>query len=118
MVRLPKEKAVLCLVDDPTPVAFFNVYEEGDVWVKIKGCNSCPVEARKNCCGNCPMVTPNGDCYWHLEKKNSSKPFYCIIKPAPDQCKRTCALEFQCISGSRKGKIRRVADPGGVFVDA
>ena len=37
-------KAVICSLDDPTPVAYANVYENGDIWVKIQGCEACPIE--------------------------------------------------------------------------
>lgn len=111
-----KRKSVLCALDDPTPIAYFNVYEEGDVWLRIKGCESCPLENRKKCCGNCPMLTPDGNCFWHLESgAGSSKPFRCVVKPYPDTCKRFCSLEFRCIQGGKKGKTRKVSKPGNIY---
>lgn len=107
-----KEKAVVCAVDDPTPIAYLNVYEEGDIWVKVQGCEACPEENRKKCCGNCPMWG-NGGCFWHLgvNRRGSSKPWTCVVKPCPDTSWEWCSLEFRCVRGSRKGQIRRVREP-------
>lgn len=113
-MEITKEKAAVCLINEPSPIAFLNVYEEGDVWIKIQGCESCPVENRKKCCGNCPMVCEKG-CYWHLVEGGSSKPFFCVVRPTPDTCLSWCYLEFKCIKGSKEGKIRRVKDRGNVF---
>jgi len=40
-------------VDDPSPVAFEDVYDDGDRWEKLVGCEGCPEIDR--CCGNCPL---------------------------------------------------------------
>lgn len=114
-MNVTKEKAVLCLLDDPTPIAYYNVYKPGDIWIKIKGCEDCSVENRKKCCGNCPHVTANGDCAWHLEVGRSSKPWSCIMWPTPDQANSRCCLEFKCVKGKHKGKIRKVRDVANVF---
>ena len=51
--KYKKEKLVLCSIDDPSPILYMNIYEEGDVWVKSKGCEGC--ENNRKCCGDCPM---------------------------------------------------------------
>ena len=103
-------------LDNPSPIAFMNIYEKGDIWVKIKGCEDCPLESRKKCCGNCPMFTEKG-CFFHLgsEIKRSNKPFHCAVRPSPNSCASYCYLEFKCIKGSKKGKIRKVSKPGNIF---
>ena len=105
---------VVCKVDSPDIISYLNVYEEGDEWVKIQGCEVCSLENRKKCCNGCPMFSEKG-CYFHLELTNS-KPFRCVVKPSPDTCLSWCSLEFECIAGSKKGKIRRVKDIGNVFI--
>ena len=107
---ITKERAVLCLLNNPSPIAYFNVYEIGDIWVKIQGCESCNVEDRKKCCGTCPHVTGSGACAWHLEKSRSSKPWLCIAWPTPDQANSRCVLEYKCIQGKDKDKIRKVCN--------
>jgi len=94
-----------------------NLYEEGDVWVKTKGCEDCPVEVRRKCCGTCPLFAEIG-CTLHLQKtaKGGNKPFKCVTTPHPDSCKSNCCLEYKSIAGSKAGKIRRVKDRGNVFV--
>jgi len=110
-----KERAAVCLLGDPTPVAYLNIYEEGDIWVKVNSCEECPLENRKRCCGNCPMFSGVG-CYWHLERKRrSSKPYVCVVHPYPDSRRPYCHLEFRCIRGSREGQIRRARDDMNVF---
>lgn len=113
MNLVTQQKAVLCLIDEPEPIAYLNVYEEGDIWVKIQGCEACSLENRKKCCGHCPMFTEKG-CFLHL-KDNGDKPFRCVTKPFPTVCHSWCALEFKCIQGSKKGKIRRIRDVGNTF---
>lgn len=104
-------------VNNPSPVAFLNVFEEGDKWVKTKGCDECPTEWHRKCCGNCPMSSDNG-CAWHLEKRKDggTKPYHCIVNPLPHVCKKNCVLEFKCIKGKNKGKIRRVRDIRNVII--
>lgn len=112
---ITKRKSVVCPMDDPTPIAYLNVYEEGDVWAKIKGCEECPAENRAKCCGTCPMFSLQG-CYWHLENQaRSSKPWNCVVRPSPDVCWSWCSSEFECTQGSRKGQVRKVCEPGNTF---
>lgn len=118
---ITREKAIVCAVDSPTPIAYLNVYEEGDIWVKIQGCEACTLEHRQKCCGNCPLFTEMG-CYWQLKLKgserarSSDKPWNCVVKPYPDSAMPFCALEYKCVKGSNLGKVRRVRDRGDVFV--
>jgi hypothetical protein len=115
--EIPKnEKLFLCSIEDPTPIAFFNVFEEGDIWVKIKGCESCSDRGRKLCCGECKMATSLG-CLIHLEQypRGCRKPFSCITIPTPEKCMSYCSLEFKSVKGSKEGKIRKVRDKGNTF---
>lgn len=118
---------VICYVDDPTPVAFIDLYEPGDKWVKVQGCDKCALETRLHCCGNhqitsCPMQDKlTGNCRWNLPP-NNDKPWSCVIKPIPSRCvnfsnNQSCCLEYECVQGMYKGKIRRLRDRQGVFVD-
>ena len=104
---------VICHIDKPETVAYLDVYEVGDEWVKVKGCEGCP--NIKICCGDCPMLTSKG-CFFHIENTNS-KPFRCVVQPTPETCLKWCQLEFECIRGTHKGKIRRIKDTGNVFVE-
>lgn len=107
-------QTVIISRNDPIPLAYTSLYEEGDVWVRIQGCEVCSLENRKRCCGDCPMSTDRG-CFFHLEKSNK-KPLHCIMTPIPTQAKSYCMLQFKCIKGSNEGKIRRVCDKNGVLI--
>jgi hypothetical protein len=113
---ITNEPAVICTLSNPSPIAYLNLYEEGDIWIKIVGCDACPDDKRRLCCGNCPMFTKMG-CYWHLEANlsTSSKPWNCVVKPYPHSAMSFCSLEYKCVAGSKEGKIRRVCDAGDVF---
>jgi hypothetical protein len=107
----PDEMLVLCRTKEPTPVAFMNVYETGDVWVKKRGCESCPDEIKQKCCQGCAMLTPKG-CLLHLTNTdNSDKPFRCVVNPSPKIVLSHCALEFECVAGKNKGKVRKIREP-------
>ena len=107
---------VLCALDDPTPIAYMNLYEEGDIWIKIRGCEGCPNTDK--CCGNCPLKVEKG-CVFHIEAREySRKPFNCIVHPKPTIHQSFCQLEFRCIKGSKKDKVRKVCNPGGTFDDS
>jgi len=102
---------VICRRLDPTPVAYMNIYETGDVWIKIKGCESCPDESKAQCCKGCAMATPKG-CLLHLTNtQNSDKPFRCVVNPMPNKVISRCVIEFLSIAGKHKGKIRKVREP-------
>ena len=114
-MELPKElqteTLVLCKVNEPIPVAYFNVYEVGDIWIKIKGCESCSEEGKERCCRGCAMQTPKG-CLLHLTRPaKSEKPYRCVIHPMPNKVISWCALEFKCVQGKHKGRIRKVREP-------
>ena len=110
-----KERAMLIPLNDPTPKAFFNIYEIGDIWVKTIGCEGCLSEDMAKCCGKCPMLISKG-CIFHLEaKRGSRKPFYCLSSPTPDTCKSWCQQEFKCVKGSYEGKIRKIREAKNIF---
>jgi len=96
--------------NSPSPIAFINVFEPGDIWIKINSCEGC--KEIEKCCGDCPILSSNG-CAFHTSKRNrysTNKPYQCVVKPTPDQGHSYCQLEFECIKGSKKGKIRRMSD--------
>lgn len=109
-----KKSAVIPL-DGSSPIAFINVFEDRDVWVKVQGCEACSEENRARCCGNCKVILPDAKCPYNFQK-NSNKPLFCVMNPTPDKADPHCSLEYKCVAGSRIGKIRRVKDPGDVFV--
>lgn len=96
---------VVCSIDKPEPLAYLDVFEVGDEWVKFKGCDGC--ENIKICCGNCKLLYEKG-CALHNEARG--KPYFCVIFPTPDTNLKWCQLEFKCIKGSNEGKIKRVKD--------
>ncbi len=112
--KYKKEKLFLCSVENPSPILYVNIYGEGDVWIKVKGCEGC--KEHKKCCGNCPLSIDLG-CAYHLgaNKKGSKKPFFCIYFPIPDNCLSWCQLEFKCIVGKYKNKIRKIKKHGNIF---
>ena len=99
-----KEKAVICSLESPVALGYINVFEEGDEWIKVKGCDGCP--NTKLCCGNCPMLIDD-KCYMHLEN-TMKKPFRCVIYPPPDTTLSWCQLEYKCVKGKHEGKIKRL----------
>jgi len=106
---------VVCYIDEPSPIAYYDLYDEGDEWIKIKGCQECPPESRRLCCGQCPFLM-DYECAWNRDR-SKNKPFTCIVKPYPSSAMSFCALEYLCVKGPKEGKIRRVQDPGNTFVD-
>ena len=103
-----------------SPTGFIDVYEEGDEWVKIKGCEECPKEQRIKCCGQCPCIMPDGGCYWQEAPEHQNAPrksLYCMITPLLTKHNSRCCLEYKCVKGSNIGKIRRVKDKLNVFVE-
>lgn len=108
--------AVVVEIDNPTPIAYLNLYEQGDLWLKIKGCEDCPIESRRRCCNQCPMlVKDNGLCMLHMGVGSLNKPFECVVRPNPKNCLSWCQLEYKCISGKNEGKIRKVNTPAFGF---
>ena len=112
------ETKAIITVENPTPVAFLNVFEPGDEWVKVNNCmDDCPEENRAKCCGNCYWLEKGGVCHWHTGhlKNHSTKPFWCIVHPLPDDMKTRCPLKYKCTKGTLKGYFRYVKDPKGVL---
>lgn len=103
---------VICEKKNPNPIAYLNVYEKGDVWLKLNSCFDCLEEHRQKCCKDCPMYTPQG-CFLHLWPfpACSNKPYRCVVYPPPDKTISKCALQFECIYGKNKGKIKKVREP-------
>jgi hypothetical protein len=110
-----KEMCAIVSIKDATPLAYINVYDQGDLWLKVRGCSECSLTRRKRCCGNCPSLTHEGDCNWQKYDKVSRKPFYCVVLPTPERCSPDCALVFSCVKGKMKGAVRRVTDMREVF---
>lgn len=115
MSEITKEIAVVLSMSEPSPIGFLNLYNEGDEWVKIQGCEKCAWEARQNCCGRCRMLTSKG-CFLHMDGGGQNKPYYCVINPSPKQTLHECALAYKCVKGPKEGLIRRVCDPTDIFV--
>jgi hypothetical protein len=92
-------------VDRPEPVGYMNVFEEGDVWLKINNCFGC--ENSDKCCGRCEMLV-GGDCRLHLEGWGKGKPYHCTVWPPPNIKLSFCQLAFKCVKGSNEGKIKRI----------
>jgi hypothetical protein len=101
-------------LNEPSPWGFMNLYAEGDIWQKIKGCDQCPPE--NNCCGNCPLSSEAG-CYLHLVNKGQDKPFHCVVQPSPLKHRANCVLEYKCIQGKYQGLIRRQNEPRNILID-
>ncbi len=95
--------------NDPSPVAYLNVFEPGDCWVKIQGCDGCPPDSRHKCCPSCEMAT---DVACLVQEK---KPLACIIFIDPRDCYCWCHQEFRCTAGLQAGQVRRVRDISGVL---
>ncbi len=117
-IEWPEGELVVVDMKEATPVAYINVYEQGDVWIKIQGCEACKMPAPQRCCGKCPFATEKG-CWWHYEGTTvPPKPLNCVALPKIIQ-KRSekCTLIYKCVAGSMKGKIRRIFDHADVFID-
>lgn len=107
-LQLPKnEMLVVCYTNKPVPIAYLNVYEPDDIWIKINSCEDCPEENRKRCCKNCPLYTSKG-CIQHLT--SNSKPYTCVVNPPPNKVFSYCSLEFKCIKGKNKNKKRKIKE--------
>jgi hypothetical protein len=110
------EELAIVYSNKPVPVAYMNVYEKGDVWLKIKGCDSCPPEQAKKCCGRCPLVSDMG-CFLHLDTFGKNKPFNCVVKPSPRKHMANCALEYKCVCGTYSSLTHKLCNPRGVLTD-
>jgi hypothetical protein len=114
-MELPKDKVLVVMaVDDPTPIAFRNLYGPG-LWIKVQGCESCKREDAEKCCGNCPHRMAKG-CDWHFEVgKYKDKPFRCCIVPVPNITVSRCALVYKCVEGRWKNHYRHVCDRNDIL---
>lgn len=102
----PDKTYVICSLDDPSPVAYMNLFEPGDVWEKIQGCSPCQVKDR--CCRGCRIFVEDLGCAIHLSRDTLHKPFVCVTRPVPNQGMDGCTLTYLCVRGSKKGKLRHV----------
>jgi hypothetical protein len=110
MNKISEEMCAIIPWNDPSPVAYINVFELGDIWVKTKSCDGCSQESKEMCCHNCPVFTGDGCMFHQSGKYSTNKPFECVVKPTPEQGRSYCQLEFTCISGKYKGKVRRLKE--------
>ena len=117
-MQWPEGKLAVVDMKEATPVAYINLYEQDDIWLKVKGCEDCPWESRIRCCGRCAFLMERG-CAWHFERGDltKSKPFVCVVRPTPESAKAFCRQEYLCIKGTKKNLIRRTRDKRGEFVD-
>ena len=102
-------------IDDPSPIAFIDVFEEGDKWVKIRGCESCPTDIIELCCNQCLHLTNEHKCRLHVSYQMKS--FWCVTHPNPKIKFSDCNLVFECVEGSNKGMIRKLSDNVGILID-
>jgi hypothetical protein len=117
---------LLCIVNmEAEVVGYRNLYDPGDEWVKICGCEECPEESQRRCCGKCGHRMAKG-CSWHVEKGDltTGKPFVCVVRPLPSHAHSFCQQEYRCVEGRYFGRIRRARDrrdllrePDGTIVD-
>ena len=98
-------------MNDPSAMGFMDVYDPGDVWMKVQGCDACITE--NNCCGNC-AARAGDKCSLHI-LNGGSKPYDCVVRPSPIEHNSNCALVFECTCGKFKGQFRWKADPQSVF---
>lgn len=102
----------LVSADEPVVYAYQDVFEEGDEWVKIQGCEACPIENRKRCCNQCPLfLEDNGLCMIHMGLCSIQKPYQCVVRPRPNICLSWCHLEFKCTKGKNEGAIIKIKEP-------
>ena len=99
-------------LDEPSPWGYMNLYEEGDIWEKVRSC----VECENGCCGRCPLSSDKG-CYLHLINRGQDKPYHCVVHPSPLKHRENCILEYKCIKGKYKGLIRKQNEPRNVLIN-
>lgn len=97
-------------MNDPSPIGFMNVYDNEDIWLKVRGCEACDT----TCCGNCPLLV-DSECYLHIIHRGDHKPYHCIVRPDPLKHNSNCKLVWKCTRGPRKGQYRFKSDPQNVF---
>ena len=108
--NISKDELVICFYDKPEPIAYLNVFEEGDVWLKTKGCENCKNKSRR--CSGCPLFIDD-KCLYQIGNNliQSKKPYHCVVTPSPKDTYNWCEIEFKCISGKNKDKIKQVKIP-------
>ena len=111
---LPDEILALISLKRPSElVGYMNVYDYGDIWEKIKGCDGC----ENNCCKNCPIYMEDLGCRLHILNMGQDKPVHCVIQPSPLKHRADCLLEYKCTKGIHIGRIRKQSDPKNVLRD-
>lgn len=117
-MTLPTDELLVIVNMDAETVGYRNLYDPGDEWRKVKGCEECPEAAQTRCCGRCGHRMSKG-CSWHIEKGDytTGKPFVCVVRPVPDACKSMCQQEYLCTIGPHKGKTRRTRDKRDFLTD-
>ena len=118
--RNKRRMKVIINVKDPTPIAYQDVFEEGDEWIRIKGCEDCPIENKKRCCNQCPvLLKEQGLCMLHMGVGfGLNKPFECIVRPYPNKTSSWCILEYKCVKGGKNvGKIKKLNEPHFHIID-
>jgi hypothetical protein len=95
--------------EKPETVGFMNVYDTGDVWVKVRGCEVCS----QHCCGKCPLQF-EGKCRVH-QTDPQNKPYVCVVQPLPNVQRLNCALVWKCFSGILEGRHRWACDPQNIY---
>lgn len=102
---------VICDVNEPSAIAYQDVFEDGDEWVKVNSCQGCPIESVRLCCAKCPMLLEDGKCMAHMGMTFRNKPYECITKPYPNTTFSFCQLKFKCTKGKNVGKIKKISEP-------
>jgi hypothetical protein len=100
------EMYAIVKVTEPEIVGFANVYEPGDVWQKVRGCDGCS----PTCCPpGCKFLIDN-KCVIHCHDHGTLKPFGCLVPPSPRGQDSNCRLVFEALAGSHVGKFRHKCD--------
>jgi len=103
-------------LDKPAELlGYMNVFAEGDIWQKIRGCEDCPPE--NNCCKNCPVYVEGIGCKLHILNNGQDKPSHCVVHPSPLKHRPNCCLEYKCVKGKFEGLIRRQCEQGNVLIN-
>lgn len=104
----------LIKIDRPSELwGYTNIYEEGDIWQKIRGCEDC----KNNCCKRCPVYVEGLGCRLHILNNGQDKPVHCVVHPSPLKHRPDCHLQYKCIKGKYKGMIRKQSEQRNVLID-
>jgi hypothetical protein len=107
-------EAVFTKEGGPSPIAFQNVYVDGDRWEKVQGCEACPPD--DNCCPDSCGAKANDKCSIHMVNPGQ-KPHDCCMQPNPIKRMNKCRLVWKCAKGRNKGKYRFKCDDQNHFRD-